>query len=122
MAGELYLFTPISRNTAMPGYQSHDPRRPRKLLVHRRERDRLLARLKRQGMTLVPLSLYFNKRGIAKLDIGLARGKRQHDKRETAQAARLAAGKGAGHAGEGVSAGKLGVPVRIPYLSAIIPE
>ncbi len=83
MAGELYLFNAHIPEYSHAGYQSHEPRRPRKLLVHRRERDRLLGAVKRQGVTLVPVSLYFNKRGIAKIDIGLARGKRQHDKRET---------------------------------------
>ena len=82
MAGELYLFNAHIPEYSHAGYQSHGPR---KLLVHRRERDRLLGAVKRQGVTLVPVSLYFNKRGIAKLDLGLARGKRQHDKRETAK-------------------------------------
>ncbi len=85
MEGELYLFNAHIPEYSHAGYQSHEPRRPRKLLVHRRERDRLLGAVKRQGVTLVPVSLYFNKRGIAKLDIGLARGKRQHDKRETSK-------------------------------------
>lgn len=85
MAGELYLFNAHIPEYSHAGYQSHEPRRPRKLLVHKRERDRLLGAVKRQGVTLVPVSLYFNKRGIAKIDIGLARGKRQHDKRETAK-------------------------------------
>ncbi len=83
MAGELYLFNAHIPEYSHAGYQSHEPRRPRKLLVHRRERDRLLGAVRRQGVTLVPLSLYFTKRGIAKLALGLARGKRQHDKRET---------------------------------------
>ena len=53
------------------------------MLVHRRERDRLFGLIQREGMTLVPLSLYFNARGIAKLQLGLAKGKRKADKRET---------------------------------------
>jgi len=59
-----------------------DPSRTRKLLLHRREIDRLVGAVERKGYTLVPLQLYW-KRGRAKLEIGLARGKRKHDKRET---------------------------------------
>lgn len=74
-------------NAHIPEYKpaapfNHEPRRVRKLLVHRRERDRLLGMIRRDGYTLVPVSLYFNDRGIAKLEIGLARGKKMADKRE----------------------------------------
>ena len=85
MEGELYLFNAHIPEYSHAGYQSHEPKRPRKLLVHRKERDRLLGAVKRQGVTLVPLSLYFTPRGIAKLDIGLARGKHHYDKRETSK-------------------------------------
>ena len=72
----------------IPQYASaHEPnyvsRRPRKMLLHKREMDRLLASIKREGVTLVPLSIYFNSRGIAKVDLGIARGKRKYDKRQT---------------------------------------
>ena len=50
--------------------------------MHKRERDRLLGAVKREGVTLVPLKIYFNRRGIAKLEIGLAKGRKKHDKRE----------------------------------------
>lgn len=63
--------------------QNHAPKRPRKLLLHRREMDRLLTAITRQGRTLVPLKLYFNQRGLVKLRIALATGKKQHDKRAT---------------------------------------
>lgn len=81
--GELYLF-----NAYIPEYKqahqfNHETRRPRKLLVHRRELNKLLGAVRREGVTLVPLSIYFNERGIAKVDLGLARGKKQHDKRES---------------------------------------
>jgi len=82
--GELFLF-----NAYIPEYQQagrwlqHETKRPRKLLVHRREMDRLLGSIRREGTTLVPLSVYFNDRGIAKVELGLARGKRKVDKRET---------------------------------------
>ena len=81
--GELYL-----QGCHIPEYEAanrfnHAPLRRRKLLVHRREANRLSGLLRRQGYTLVPLELYFNPRGIAKLAVGLARGKRKIDKRET---------------------------------------
>jgi SsrA-binding protein len=61
----------------------HDERRRRKLLARAREVEELAAAVAKKGMTLVPLKLYFNERGIAKLLLGLARGKKQEDKRET---------------------------------------
>ncbi len=81
--GELYLINGYIAEYAQAGRFNHEPRRRRKLLLHRREIDRLIGAVQRQGMTLVPLRLYFNERGIAKLLIGLARGKKIHDKRET---------------------------------------
>jgi len=63
--------------------ENHPPRRPRKLLLHKREIQRLTNALQRDGMTLVPLSIYFNDRGLAKTSLGLAKGKRQYDKRAT---------------------------------------
>ena len=82
MQGELWLF-----NAHIPLYKAanrfnHEERRPRKLLLHRRERDKLLGSVKREGVTLVPLTIYFNARGIAKVEIGLARGKKLWDKRQ----------------------------------------
>jgi SsrA-binding protein len=67
---------------AGPFYQ-HAPRRPRKLLMHKREIHKIRIATERQGMTLVPLELYFNEKGMAKLRLGLAQGKKLHDKRET---------------------------------------
>ena len=81
--GELFLINAYIAEYAQAGRFNHEPRRPRKLLLHRREIDRLIGAVRREGMTLVPLRLYFNERGIAKLLIGLARGKKIHDKRET---------------------------------------
>ena len=79
--GELYLF-----NAYIPEYEAanrfnHQPRRARKLLVHKREMERLLGQIRREGVTVVPLSFYFNPRGIVKVELGLARGKRKVDKR-----------------------------------------
>ncbi len=81
--GELYL-----RNMHISSYDAasrlnHEPRRRRKLLVHRRELARLIGQIQRGGYTLVPLSIYFNERGIAKLELAVARGKRKADKRQS---------------------------------------
>jgi SsrA-binding protein len=81
--GELVLF-----NAHIPEFHggnrfNHEPRRPRKLLLRRREVDRLTGAVRREGVTLVPLQLYFTPRGWAKVELGLARGKKAHDKRET---------------------------------------
>ena len=65
---------------------NHEPRRVRKLLVHKSEVRRLAAAVQREGMTLIPLRMYFNLRGMAKVELGLARGKKLHDKRETEKA------------------------------------
>jgi SsrA-binding protein len=62
---------------------NHEPKRPRKLLLHRREVDRLQGAVERKGMTLVPLSVYFNSRGRAKVELALAKGKNVADKRAT---------------------------------------
>src|ERR1051325_10721211 len=62
---------------------NHEPRRPRKLLLHRRQINRLIGAVEREGMTLIPLRLYFNEKGRAKLELALARGKKLYDKRET---------------------------------------
>src|SRR5687767_4506063 len=62
---------------------NHEPKRPRKLLLHEREVDRLQGAVERKGMTLVPLSIYFNARGRAKVELALARGKNAADKRQT---------------------------------------
>ena len=63
--------------------ENHDPTRSRKLLLHRREIDRLEGKVKEKGLTLIPLRMYFNARGRAKVELGLARGKRQYDKRQS---------------------------------------
>ena len=75
-------------NSHIPEYShgnrlNHQPKRPRKLLLKGREISKLQGAVARQGLTLVPLSIYFNSRGRAKVEIALARGKKVHDKRET---------------------------------------
>jgi SsrA-binding protein len=80
---ELYLLNAHIPEYPQSGRFNHEPKRRRKLLLHRKEIDRLAAAVQRDGMTLVPLKLFFNDRGIAKLELALARGKKMHDKRET---------------------------------------
>jgi SsrA-binding protein len=80
--GELFLV-----NANIPEYKAsahfnHEPRRPRKLLLHRKQMNRLMGAVKREGVTIVPLALYFNERGRAKVELGLATGKRKSDKRQ----------------------------------------
>ena len=81
--GEIWLV-----NANIPEYLqasrfNHAPKRPRKLLLHRRQIDKLAGGVERDGMTIVPLKMYFNDKGRAKIEIALARGKKLHDKRET---------------------------------------
>jgi SsrA-binding protein len=75
-------------NATIPVYaggnrNNHEPRRPRKLLLHRSQVNKLIGAIQRQGRTVVPLQVYFNERGLAKLEIALAMGKKAHDKRAT---------------------------------------
>ena len=80
--GELWLYNLHISPYEQASIDVPDPKRPRKLLAHRREIDRLAARTAEQGLTLVPLDLHFT-RGRAKVTLGLGRGKKLHDKRET---------------------------------------
>lgn len=80
--GEAWLLNVhISPYTGSGEYFNHDPRRTRKLLLHRQEIRKLIGRVEQQGLTLVPLKIYL-KRGLVKVSIALARGKKVHDKRE----------------------------------------
>ncbi|MBW3560503.1 MAG: SsrA-binding protein SmpB [Proteobacteria bacterium] len=63
---------------------NHEPRRPRKLLLHKKEIGKMMGAVRREGQTLIPLKLYFNDKGLAKLELGIAKGKKLHDKREAA--------------------------------------
>jgi SsrA-binding protein len=81
--GEIWLV-----NANIPEYLqasrfNHAPKRPRKLLLHRRQIDKLAAAVEREGMTIIPLKMFFNAKGRAKVEIALGRGKKLHDKRET---------------------------------------
>jgi len=68
-------------NLAASG-QNHDPKRVRRLLIHKKEKNKILGQIKKDGYTVVPLSLYFNNRGLAKISLGIAEGKKKIDKRE----------------------------------------
>jgi SsrA-binding protein len=81
--GEIWLV-----NSNIPEYlqanrNNHTPKRPRKLLLHKRQINKLVGAVEKEGMTIVPLKIYFNPRGRAKVEIALARGKKLHDKRDT---------------------------------------
>jgi SsrA-binding protein len=65
---------------------NHEPRRPRKLLMHRKQIDKMIGAVQREGRTIIPLKLYWNDKGLAKLEVGLAKGKKTHDKREATAA------------------------------------
>lgn len=84
--GEIFLVNAHIPEYLMANRFNHEPRRVRKLLVRRHEANRLSIATQRQGMTLIPLRIYFNPRGIAKIELGIARGKKLHDKRETEKA------------------------------------
>jgi len=82
-SGEVFLI-----NATIPEYLqgnrfNHEPKRPRKLLLHAREIAKIAQGVEREGMTIVPLKIYFNDQGRAKIEIALAKGKKLHDKRET---------------------------------------
>jgi SsrA-binding protein len=81
--GEIWLINANIPEYLQANRYNHLPKRPRKLLLHRRQINKLAGAIEREGMTLVPLKLYFNDKGRAKIEIALARGKKLHDKRET---------------------------------------
>jgi len=81
--GEIWLINCNIAEYLQAGRFNHAPKRPRRLLLHRRQINKLSGAVEREGMTLVPLKLYFNEKGRAKLELALARGKKLHDKRET---------------------------------------
>jgi SsrA-binding protein len=81
--GEIWLINSNISEYLQGGRFNHAPKRPRKLLLHKRQIDKLTGAIEREGMTLVPLKLYFNAKGRAKIELALAKGKKLHDKRET---------------------------------------
>ena len=82
--GEIFLLNLHISPYERGGYVNHEPTRTRKLLLHRKEIRRLIGGMEREGLTLVPLQLYF-KKGVAKVALALGKGKKLHDKRETAR-------------------------------------
>jgi SsrA-binding protein len=81
--GEIWLVNANIPEFSHGNRFNHEPKRPRKLLLHEREINKMHGAVAREGMTLVPLSVYFNGRGRAKVELALAKGKKAHDKRET---------------------------------------
>jgi SsrA-binding protein len=81
--GEIFLVNAYIPEYLQANQFNHETKRPRKLLLHRRELNKLIGAVQREGMTIVPLKIYFNDRGRAKVELALARGKKLHDKRET---------------------------------------
>ena len=79
--GEVWLVNAYIPEYTQGNRNNHEPRRPRKLLLHKRQVKRMIGAVQREGYSLVPLSVYFNGRGIAKVELGLAIGKKHHDKR-----------------------------------------
>lgn len=82
LGSELWLFSLYIAPYEKGGYTNHDPRRQRKLLLHRSELGKLRARIEQKGLTLVPLKLYFSDRGLAKVLLGLGRGRRDFQKKQ----------------------------------------
>ncbi|MBA5775829.1 SsrA-binding protein SmpB [Stappia sp. F7233] len=81
--GQLWLYNAYIPEYLQANRFNHETRRPRRLLMHRREIGKLASAVQKDGKTLIPLRLYFNEQGRAKLELALARGKKLHDKRET---------------------------------------
>nr|WP_146684805.1 SsrA-binding protein SmpB [Limihaloglobus sulfuriphilus] len=81
--GECYLYSSKIDQYFEASYNNHDPQRQRKLLLHKAEIRKLYTKLDQRGYTLVPLKIYFNSRGIAKVQLALASGKKKYDKRNT---------------------------------------
>jgi len=80
---EFFLFNAYIPEYLQANRFNHEPRRPRRLLLHRKQINKLLGATQREGFTVIPLKIYFNERGRAKVELGLGRGKKLHDKRET---------------------------------------
>ncbi len=80
--GELWLYGMHISPYDKASFFNHDPLRPRKLLLHRKEINRLMGKVQERGLTLIPLKIYINDRGWAKVELALARGRKLHDKRK----------------------------------------
>ena len=80
---ELFLFNAYIPEYLQANRFNHETRRPRRLLLHNRQIDKFLGATQREGFTVIPLKIYFNEKGRAKVELGLGRGKKLHDKRES---------------------------------------
>jgi SsrA-binding protein len=81
--GDIYLFNFYIEEYDNAGRETHRPRRPKKLLLHKKEISKLIGLSNQQGLTLVPLKIYFNEKGLVKVELATAKGKKIYDKRET---------------------------------------
>ncbi|HEX5026407.1 MAG TPA: SsrA-binding protein SmpB [Agriterribacter sp.] len=84
--GELWIKSLHISEYSHGTYHNHDPLRERKLLLHKKELKKLASKIKEKGYSIVPLSIFFNEKGLAKIEIGLGKGKKLHDKRESIKA------------------------------------
>ncbi|MDG2085442.1 MAG: SsrA-binding protein SmpB [Planctomycetota bacterium] len=80
-SGEAYMHKVRIAEYSHGGYSNHEPTRKRKLLIHKREANQLRVKIEEKGLTIVPLKIYFNAKGKVKVDLGIGRGKKAHDKR-----------------------------------------
>ena len=81
--GEIFLHNTYIPEYKQSSYNNHDPRRLRKLLLNKKEINKIIGKINRDGFTVVPTKIYFNSKGIAKVNIAIAKGKKLHDKRQT---------------------------------------
>ncbi|WP_440695454.1 SsrA-binding protein SmpB [Candidatus Pelagibacter sp. HIMB109] len=81
--GEIYLHNTYIPEYKQSSYNNHDPRRLRKLLLNKKEINKIIGKINRDGFTVIPTKIYFNSKGIAKVNIAIAKGKKLHDKRQT---------------------------------------
>ena len=81
--GEIYLHNTYIPEYKQSSYNNHDPKRLRKLLLNKKEINKIIGKINRDGFTVVPTKIYFNSKGIAKVNIAIAKGKKLHDKRES---------------------------------------
>jgi len=81
--GEIYLHNTYIPEYKQSSYNNHDPIRLRKLLLNKKEINKIIGKINRDGFTVVPTKIYFNSKGIAKVNIAIAKGKKLHDKRQT---------------------------------------
>ena len=97
MEDELWLHNMNIAIYTQANKENHDPKRPRKLLLHKTQINRIMGKINEKGLTLVPLNLYFNAKGLVKMEIGIGKGKKLHDKRESIKQREIARDKQRGY-------------------------